>query len=134
MKRSTILLSLLAISILILAACAAPASTAGTSALISPASYVDQFGADQSFDEHILLDVRTPEEFANGHIPGAININVEELSTRMSEIPSDLPVVVYCRSGNRSATAAAMLSGQGYTVYDLGGIIDWQAAGLPVSQ
>ena len=49
-----------------------------------------------------LLDVRTPEEFAEGHLEGAVLIPVAELSTRLSEIPRDRPVVAYCRSGARS--------------------------------
>lgn len=96
---------------------------------IDPAAYQAQF--DDA--PHILIDVRTPQEFASGHIPGAINISVETLADRLSEIPEGQPVVVYCRSGNRSASAAQILAGAGYTdIYDLGGIIEWTAAGLPV--
>lgn len=96
---------------------------------IGPAEYMAQF-ADTP---HFLLDVRTPEEFASGHLEGAANINVQELQSRLSEIPRDQPVVLYCRSGNRSAQAAQMLQAAGFTgVYDLGGIIAWEQAGLPV--
>lgn len=106
----------------------APAATAAQA--LSPAQYQTQFSSDVP---HLLLDVRTPEEFAEGYIPGAVNISVQTLEGRMSEVPRDVPVVVYCRSGNRSATAAQMLIDAGYTqVYDLGGIQDWQAQGLPV--
>lgn len=73
-----------------------------------------------------LLDVRTPEEFAAGHVPGAVNIPVQVLATRMNEVPKNRPVVVYCRSGVRSANAAKMLSDAGYTkLYDLGGMSNW---------
>ena len=75
-----------------------------------------------------LLDVRTPAEFAEGYIAGAVNIAVEELADRVSELPADkaAPIIVYCRSGRRSAIAAATLIDLGYTaVYDLGGIQDW---------
>ncbi|MCC6906041.1 MAG: rhodanese-like domain-containing protein [Anaerolineae bacterium] len=128
-----LLLSLIAL----LSACSAPASdqtATGQNQLINPAAYVDQFGADTTFSRHFLVDVRTPEEFASGHIAGAVNIPVEELSAHLSEFPTDRPTVVYCRSGNRSATAASQLAASGYDVYDLGGIIDWSAAGFPVTQ
>lgn len=104
-------------------------TTTASSQKIDPNGYVSQF----SNTSHVLLDVRTPEEFASGHISGAININVDELPNRLSEVPKDEPIVVYCRSGRRSAIAAQLLSDAGYTpIYDLGGIVDWQAAGLPV--
>lgn len=97
---------------------------------IAPADYQTQFGAGA---DHLLLDVRTPEEFNSGHIAGAVNIAVEQLSARLSEVPQDKPVVLYCRSGNRSGQAAQILERAGYTqIYDLGGIITWQQQGFPV--
>ena len=100
------------------------------SQLISPADYRQQFEGDGN---HILIDVRTPEEFGTGHIPGSININVETLANRLDEIPEDQPIVVYCRSGNRSATAATILVNAGFSpVYDLGGIQTWVEEGFPV--
>ncbi len=98
--------------------------------LISPLDYVAQFGEDPSVS---LIDVRTPEEFASGHIAGAANIPVEELGARLAEVPEGQPVIVYCRSGNRSAAAARILVDAGYApVYDLGGIQSWVAEGLPI--
>lgn len=112
------------------AACCA-AQTASAVQDIAPAQYQQQFA--QAAAPHLLLDVRTPEEFNSGHIPGAVNISVETLADRLSEVPRDQPVVVYCRSGNRSATAAQILAEAGYAdVYDLGGITTWAAQGLPV--
>jgi phage shock protein E len=70
-----------------------------------------------------LVDVRTPEEFAEGHMPGALNVPVDVLSARApGELaPQDGPVVVYCRTGRRSARAAAQLKALGFTqVHDLG--------------
>ena len=73
-----------------------------------------------------LVDVRTPAEYAAGHIEGAVNIPVHELAERIGEIPADEPVVVYCASGNRSATAAEVLRDKGYAeVEDLGGMSRW---------
>jgi rhodanese-related sulfurtransferase len=84
-------------------------------------------------EDHLLIDVRTPEEFASGHIPGAINISVQSLPDRLDEVPNDETIVVYCRTGNRSATATDILVDAGYApVYDLGGIVDWVSAGYPV--
>jgi len=98
---------------------------------ISPVSYQDQFVSTSA--SHLLIDVRTPEEFASGHISGAVNIPVESLQSRLSEVSNVQPIVVYCRSGNRSATASQILEQAGYSnVYDLGGIIDWTAQGFPV--
>ncbi len=75
-----------------------------------------------------IVDVRTPEEYAEGHIPGAINIPNENIGdTRPEELPElDTPIVIYCRSGRRSEEAANKLLAMGYTfVFDLGGIQDW---------
>ena len=97
---------------------------------IAPADYQTQFGAAA---DHVLIDVRTPQEFASGHIADAINIPVEQLASRLSEVPQDKPVVLYCRSGNRSNQAAQILDRAGYAqIYDLGGIIDWVQQGYPV--
>ncbi|MFN7700729.1 MAG: rhodanese-like domain-containing protein [Deltaproteobacteria bacterium] len=68
----------------------------------------------------VLLDVRTPGEFADGHVNGAKNIPVQELAHRVAELPRGVSVVVYCRSGARSATAAQMLRARGHEVLDVG--------------
>ena len=77
---------------------------------------------------YIILDVRREDEFAAGHIPGAINVANESIDT---EAPAELPdkdqvIYVYCRSGNRSKQAASKLAAIGYTnIIEFGGIIDW---------
>ena len=73
-----------------------------------------------------LVDVRTPGEFEGGHAEGALNIPVDDLSSRMSEVPRDKVVVVYCASGMRSARAASMLAQAGYRVRDLGTFEAWR--------
>jgi phage shock protein E len=74
----------------------------------------------------LLLDVRTPAEFSERHIPGAVNIPVQELGARLSELgPKQRPVVVYCRSGARSASAAQLMRRAGYQVLDIGGMSNW---------
>ena len=78
--------------------------------------------------EYVLVDVRTQEEYDSGHIQGAILIPVDELQTRaVDELTNqDVRIIIYCRSGNRSATAARILVNLGYThVYDMGGVLDW---------
>jgi rhodanese-related sulfurtransferase len=74
-----------------------------------------------------LVDVRTREEFAAGHLPGALNIPVQELDRRMGELERQgTAVVLYCRSGNRSGRAARMLKSSGYSaVHDLGAMSRW---------
>lgn len=86
-----------------------------------------------------LLDVRTPAEYEEGHIdqPDA-RIDYREIKERLDQLPQDkrTPILVYCRSGNRSAQAAQTLLDLGYTqVYNLEkGILDWQAQGFSLSQ
>ena len=77
---------------------------------------------------YIILDVRTPEEFAEKHIPGAINIPNETIGTdEIPELPDkDQLILVYCRSGNRSKQASEKLVALGYTnIVEFGGINDW---------
>ncbi len=78
---------------------------------------------------YVILDVRRPDEYADGHIPGAINLPNEEIGT--SDIP-ELPdkgqlILVYCRSGRRSKEAAEKLARLGYTkIVEFGGILDYK--------
>lgn len=72
-----------------------------------------------------MLDVRTPEEFAEKHVAGATNVPVDEIESRTSEIPKDKPVITYCRAGGRAHRAAVALRQAGYTVHELGGQSDW---------
>jgi len=87
--------------------------------------------AKEAFAEpgnYIILDVRRADEFAEGHIPGAINVANEDIGAIQ---PSELPdlnqiIFVYCRSGRRSKEASAKLAALGYTnIYEFGGILDW---------
>lgn len=85
----------------------------------------------------VLLDVRTEAEFQGelGHLAGAILIPIEDLEKRLEELSAvkGRTIIAYCRSGRRSANAAALLAQRGFTVYNLeGGILNWRAAGFPV--
>ena len=74
-----------------------------------------------------LVDVRTSGEFATGHIPGAVNVPLQELRARSSTLgEKSQPVILYCASGTRSAMARSMLKGQGFTqVFNLGSMRRW---------
>lgn len=94
-------------------------------------THIDQETAKEMMkndDGHVIVDVRSKEEYESGHIPGAIVIPNEDIG---SEKPEELPdldqvILVYCRSGNRSRQASQKLADLGYTnVYDFGGINDW---------
>ena len=81
----------------------------------------------------VILDVRTIPEFDSGHLEGAINIPVEELSQRLSELNQKDELLVYCKTGNRSTTAVRILRENGYDrIYHMdGGITAWNVAGFP---
>ena len=102
-----------------------------THPLIRPDEYTARYVTAKT--PHTLLDVRTAEEFSGGHIPGAVNISLPDLPQKLKRVSSKKPVILYCRSGNRSAQASQLLAAAGYTgIYDLGGIITWTAQGFPV--
>ncbi len=73
-----------------------------------------------------LLDVRTPGEFASGHIDGAVNIPVQDLNTRLGELDKAQATIVYCASGARSSSAMRTMKAAGFAqVYDLGAKSNW---------
>jgi rhodanese-related sulfurtransferase len=80
-----------------------------------------------------ILDVRTPEEWNEVHIPGATSIPLDQLETRLTEVPKDKEVVVVCRSGNRSKPGRDILKNAGFPQVTSmsGGLKEWQAANLP---
>lgn len=81
----------------------------------------------------VVLDVREPSEWAEGHVPDATLIPLGELARRASELPHDGTIVVICRSGNRSAQGRDILLAAGYEATSVdGGMTAWRAAGLPV--
>lgn len=81
----------------------------------------------------LLLDVRTPQEFAAGHVPGAVNIPHDQLASRLSEIDRDHWVLVYCRSGARATMAERVLVDEGIEVRQVeGSWLRWQAEQRPV--
>lgn len=80
-----------------------------------------------------LIDVRRPIEFEGGHLPGARNVEMNDLTVHSDEIPRDRPVLFYCRSGNRSSMAADAFREAGWDAHNLdGGIEAWVAEGRPL--
>ena len=119
MKRVAIVLA-----VLLLAGCAAPAEEISYRQ-INMDEAITMMGEESGY---VILDVRTPEEFADKHIPGAINIPNEAIgSEEIPELPDkDQLILVYCRSGNRSKQASEKLVALGYTnIVEFGGINDW---------
>ena len=121
MRRLTVLLAVL----LLVSGCGEFAPAAGSYRQVSMDEAVAMMEEKSGY---VILDVRTREEYAGGHIPGAICIPNETIGT---EKPAELPdleqlILVYCRSGNRSKQASEKLCAMGYTnVVEFGGIISW---------
>ena len=87
---------------------------------------VEQF-IEEADGDPILLDVRTPAEYAHGHLPGALNLSHELIPQATRQYDEDQPLILYCRSGARSTDATRFLMAQGFTrVYEAGGIIDYK--------
>ena len=109
-----------------------PAATGQTGQL--PAEVSVQDAAALRDRGALVLDVREPDEWASGHIPDATLIPLGELPARTGELLGDRPIVVICRSGNRSAQGRDILRAAGFAEVTsvTGGMTDWIAAGLPV--
>ncbi|MBE5972892.1 MAG: rhodanese-like domain-containing protein [Lachnoclostridium sp.] len=131
--RKNIFVILAMIMILSLVGCDKNAA-AGQAQNANEASYT-QISMDEAVTmmeeetDYIILDVRRPDEFADKHIPNAINVPNETIGEdEIPELPNkDQIILVYCRSGNRSKQASEKLAALGYTkVYEFGGINDWK--------
>ena len=100
---------------------------------------VAEFARAVADTSYVVLDVRTPVEYTEGHIPGT-HFNIDVLEDNYTEIalknlPKDKPVALYCRSGNRSKNAARILAENGYEVVELGsGFRGWVAAGNKIEK
>jgi rhodanese-related sulfurtransferase len=81
----------------------------------------------------LLLDVREPDEWLAGHVPGAMHIPIGQIRMRAAEVPQDQVVYVICRTGARSGVVTRALSGAGWQLINVaGGMQDWAAAGRPM--
>ena len=107
--------------------------TDGRARSLRPSEYAKRFTGKG--EAHVLIDLRTSDEYHGGHIAGAINIPLDSLVARLNEVLRGQPVIVYCRSGSRSTMAVSILSNAGYTdVYDLGSYMSWVAQGYPTER
>ena len=114
------------LSLMLLSSCTTPGSSAHSYRQITMDAAVKMIKDEKNY---IILDVRRPDEYAEGHIPSAINVPIEGIGTSdIAELPNKAQLIlVYCRSGRRSKEAAAKLVNLGYTnIVEFGGILDWQ--------
>ena len=130
-KGQVVLVSLL---ILMIGACSSKTESREEVSVVklSPQEFSEKL---TSLEKYNLIDVRSPQEFATNRINKAVNIDVNgsSFNEKISVLEKDVPVLVYCKSGGRSATAADQLVTNGFTVYELeGGIINWQSQGLEI--
>jgi phage shock protein E len=119
---------------LMLAAVLAVAVAVAADVSVVPVTQDTLLERQQADDEALfVLDVRSPEEFASGHVPDAVNIPYDQVATRLHEVPRDKDVVLYCRSGRRALIAADTLATNGYTrlQYLEGDIVAWIDKGRP---
>ena len=130
-----------ALSLALLAACggnetAAPAVEEIDLTTLPDEVDVDTVAALRQNPGVYLLDVREPDEYAAGHIPGITLIPMGEVASRLTELPRDKEIIVTCRTGNRSSQIADLLREQGFTnVHNMtGGIVAWEEAGYAVEQ
>ncbi len=113
------------LSIMLFSSCTSSDGSSNSYRQISMGEAVKMMKNEKNY---IILDVRTPEEYLEGHIPGAINVPNEEIGTaEISKLPDKSQLIlVYCRSGRRSKEASQKLLGLGYTnIVEFGGINDW---------
>jgi rhodanese-related sulfurtransferase len=134
-EMKKILLALVAVAGLSLSSCGQQPAASGAVSSVGTAAFKKALATEPSAQ---IVDVRTPEEFAQGHLKGAVNIDFYSptFEKDLAQLKKDQPVMVYCRSGGRSGKAATKMGEMGFSkVVDLsGGILGWQSAGEPVEQ
>jgi phage shock protein E len=114
-----------------------PAATAPVAAVATPMSQEALLQHQSQHPDHLyLLDVRTPQEYADGHVPGAVNVPYDQLASRLAEVPKDKDVVLYCKSGRRAGIAADVLAANGYKrLSHLEGDMNaWVEKGRPIAK
>lgn len=128
-------MSYLAIALLLLALLPGLADAGDSEAMLAPSiSAAELHEQRESGAAPVVIDVRTAEEYATGHIPGALNVPFDQVAERISEIDAPHGVALYCMVGPRARKGESALRAVGYeSVFHLeGGLAAWKAAGLPV--
>ncbi len=139
------LILILAVFTTLAMGCSAPLAAEDNPQIGDVAALLAELGPDVSVSEVaqlygtgdvVVIDVREVDEYAGGHIPGAILMPLGTVPQRSGEIPVDQPVIVVCRTDNRSAQAVQWLRQQGFTnVHRMfGGMVAWEAAGNEIEQ
>ncbi len=118
--------ALLAVLVVAMVACSPKGSYTNVTA--------DDLYAQLGKPDVMIVDVRTPAEYAEGHITGAVNLPLQTIESWYKDLPKDKPVYLYCRSGNRSQQAAEFLKKKGFSnIYnEQGGIIAWTQRNYPL--
>ena len=136
MVKRMIAASLVALALLV--GCSKPSETTTPSSSsqkqVVNLSVQDLLKRYKAGEKLLIVDVRTPEEFAAGHIEGALLSPLQNVEEGVKKIAKDQQIILICRSGNRSLQAYNILAGLGYTnlINVTGGMIDWEKAGGPV--
>jgi len=124
------ILAIVGVMIYLIAFAGSGGSTAG--------AFSREVGVDQAYelyqqDDVFVLDVRQPEEWDEYHAPNTTLIPLDQLQSRLSEVPKDKKILVVCRSGNRSQQGRDILLSAGYTATSMaGGLKEWYARGYPI--
>jgi len=143
MKTRTIWLLILLLGFTAACTTERPGTPQATTAAVADTTAIVRLTAEEFLarytPEAVVIDVRTPEEFAQGHLKGALNINVQAPDFRAQiqalKLDPDRPVYLYCRSGRRSQLAAEILREMGFRrLYNIGGFEDLARAGAEVAR
>jgi rhodanese-related sulfurtransferase len=117
------------------AALALALACGGSTAGVAEVSPQQVLAFEGRADAPLVLDVRSAEEFASGHVPGARHVPYDQVEARLAELGPPREVVVYCERGPRASKAAAALGAAGFTVRHLtGDMSGWRAQGLPLAR
>ena len=140
MKRATpgVLLALVVVLAVVVASCSSSESTAVTQSieLVSPAKAAEVI--EEQPEGLVVLDIRTPEEYAEAHLADAIVVDyyASDFADQLDALDKNVPYVLYCRTGNRSSDAVDTMKSLGFAqIYEIdGGIVNWYEQGFPVEQ
>jgi len=137
-KRLLVFLVLLVIGVVLVGGCVGQETPAQIIEDITPQEAFALIQDNQNNPDFIILDVRTPEEFADGHIENAINLDYysETFGDELNKLDKNKTYLVYCRSGRRSRNALDIMEELNFReAYNMsGGIIEWKAEGLPTTK